>query len=191
MFLGCLCNRPLQENKSYLGSHRNLPLNLPATACITRADALFKVLCEAIPRPHPRILLRNKWISQDIWSLIDQHTDGRRYPSRDQLRMCHLGQRIRDNLNFNQAHQAKVSRGEIDSLLSGYPPLPGEAWMHLHVWYNDARNHVTPLTLVVLEADTQYNTYLYRWVPHTGEPIPVLVDTVDVADIVPSEEEIE
>ena len=63
--------------------------------------------------------------------------------------------------------------------------------MHLNVWYNDASNHVTPLTLVVLEADTQYNTYLYRWVPHTGEPIPVLVDTVDVADIVPGKEEIE
>ena len=47
-----------------------------------------------------------------------------------------------------------------------------------------------PPWLVTLEAVTKYRIDLYRRVPPLGEPIPILVEPVNVADGVLAEEDI-
>ena len=42
----------------------------------SRADTLFRALNKAILHLRMRTFPRNMWISQEIWSLIDQHTVG-------------------------------------------------------------------------------------------------------------------
>ena len=63
--------------------------------------------------PHPRKFLKIAWILQDTWSLIDQCAAGRRYPNREQLQLCHIDQRIRENLMADQARRETVVGGAL------------------------------------------------------------------------------
>ena len=75
MILGCLYSSTLREHTKYLGWRTwipLLPLNTP-----TREDGIFAALRRAIPKTKAQGEIKNAWILEEKWRLLDTRVSKR------------------------------------------------------------------------------------------------------------------
>ena len=102
---------------------------------------------------------------------------------RKQLQLRRLERKIRYNLRADREHKVTVTVKEIESLVSGDPPLPREARACMRGWYQSSRNRAPtyPVAIHSKVGDTIPDIPLPAGNPLV-ETISVLVELVDVAE---------
>ena len=78
----------------------------------------------------------------------------------------------------------------MESLLASDPPLIREAWIRMRGWYKDAVDHPPPPSRVTIYHMMAEWVELYRHVPFSGQPIPVVVTPLHIDKLVPKDKEI-
>ena len=132
MVLGCLSSSYLTEHKRYLGGRKKLPLRPPVEP--TREDDAFAALRRAVPKAKAREAKRNKWISMEIWRLVDERVSARRYPSKVRALKRRLGPAIKASLVADRRRRVDEAGAEVEALVGADPPLIQEAWHRIQGW---------------------------------------------------------
>ena len=193
MVVGWLCGASPSEHYSYLGGSTRLPLHPPVRQTKMRADKLFSELRRAVPKPDKRTERHNSWISSETYILVYEILSTRWEPRWYQRRFRRLGQSIRTLLKEDRQRRVTTAGEEVESLLTGDPSLPREAWRMIQGWYQEAADHAPPHARVTLERITAEREVLYCTVPPPpprGETIPLSVPPSPIDDSVPTEEEV-
>ena len=76
--------------------------------------------------------------------------------------------------------RVRIAREEIEALVSKYQVR--EAWSKTQWWYLEAKGHRVPPTSEQLDQTSILQEDLYRQRPPKGEPLPILVKLVSIAD---------
>ena len=144
-------------------------------------------LRRAVPKPHARERMKNRWISKDMWRVVDKRFSARRR-TRDQTRIRRLSRSIAASLKGYRRQRVATVGEEVEELLGADPTMPWEAWQRLKGWYTAAVDRVLPPARAILERITTERVNLYSYVPSPGTNIPVSVMPVPVDDSVPTED---
>ena len=124
MVLGCLA-APLRGNTQNTSRGRKrLPLRPPADPMME--DGIFAALQRAVSKQHTRERRKNRWISEDMWRLVDERVSARRKPAKDQTRIWRLSREIAASLNGDRRRRVETSGAELETLLGSDPPMPRE-----------------------------------------------------------------
>ena len=189
LVLGCLWSAPLSKCSECLGRRKRPPLRPPTTPM--REGGIFAALRRASPKPKARDAHKNAWILETTWRLVNKRVSACQDPARDQSLIRRLGRSIAEILKENCRRRAEKAGEEVERLLGLDPILHRKAPHQMKEWYRAAVERVPPPARVTLQRITAERVYLYRYVPHLGENIPVSVDPFLVNDLVPTEGKIE
>ena len=144
----------------------------PGRQTRTWADELFAELRRVVSKQDKRSACHNLCISAETWILVDERVSTRSEPGRYQQRLRQLGRAIWDSLKEYRQHRVTKSGEAVESLLTGYPPLPCEAWRRMRGWYQEAVDHAPLPARVTLERIMVECEELYCVVPSWGRLFP-------------------
>ena len=185
MVLGFLPSASLTEHKKYLWGRKRWPMRPPTKP--TRVEKTFAALRRVVPKAQPRAAIRNAWISEETWRLVDERVSARRDPRKGQALKRRLGRAVKASLAADQKQRADKAGSEVEALVGEDPPLIQEAWHRIQGWYKAAVDCAPLPARVTLERFTAERVALYRNVPPPVDNTPVAIKPFVVKDSVPEE----
>ena len=160
-----------------------MPMKPPTEA--TSEDELFGTQRRAVPKPHERDKHKNAWISEEMWTPVDDRVSARR-GTRVRERIRRLVQAFRASLKGDRKRRVEAAGTDVEALLGGDPPNLKEAWRRMKGWYSAAVNRALLPARATLERITAERVELYSYVPPPGGGILVTVTPSDIDDSVPT-----
>ena len=142
-------------------------------------------------KPRVREARKNYWIMEATWRLVYTRVSACRYLERYQSLIRCLARTINTSLKAYRRWRTEETGGEIETLLTSYPPLHKEPWHRMNRWYKAVVYRAPPLFRLTLEQITVERIVLYFQLKPPGENIPKYVEPFQVEDLVPTEDEIE
>ena len=139
----------------------------------------------------PREAIRNAWISETTWRLIDERISARRDPRYGQAFTRRLRKEIKKSLAEDRRRRADEAGAEVEALVKAHQPLIQEAWYRLQGCYKAAADQAPPPARSTLNRITAERVALYIRAPPLGDSIPVDIEPFAVEDGVPEEGEID
>ena len=142
MVMGCLPSASLTEHKRYLRGRKKLPLKPPTEP--TREEKVFAALRRSVPKTRAREARRNKWISTETWSLVDERVSARQDPAKGKAIKRRLGRPIKASLVADRIWRADEVGAEVEALVGADPPLIQKAWHRIQGWYKAGVDRALP-----------------------------------------------
>ena len=170
MVLGCFPSAPLSATKRYLGGRKRWPVRPPTEP--SRMDTLFAALRRAVPKPTPREVIRNAWISAETWRLIDKRVSTRRDHRYGKVDRRRLGKEIKESLAQDMRMRTEEAGAEVEALMKADLPLIQEAWYRLQGWYKAEVDRAPPPARATPKRVTAERAKLYSQVPPPGRHHP-------------------
>ena len=112
---------PTTDHKRYLGGQKRWPVRPPREP--TRTDELFAALRRAVPRAQLREAIRNAWILESTWRLIDERVSARRDPRYGRAFKRRQGKAVQKSLAEDIRRRADGAGAEVEALVKADPPL--------------------------------------------------------------------
>ena len=79
-----------------------------------------------MPKPQERERRKNRWISEDMWRLINERVSARR-KTKDQSRIQRMSRSIMASLKGYRKSRVETAGKEVETLLGADLPMPREA----------------------------------------------------------------
>ena len=135
--------------------------------------------------PHPRERLKNNWISDRTWKLVDRRAVLNRKGRLSQGEGRRLHRQIRASLKVDRRERARrVGETATSHLENGDLQ---EAWRSIQCWYRAASNRAPKPCRQTLEQQTRERVELYAGVENPGDTVRINVQPYDVRDDVPAD----
>jgi hypothetical protein len=125
------------------------------------------------------------WISAETWGLVDTRMVLRREVNHDRAAIRCLNRAVKASLKADRKHHVEVAGDKVESFLMADPPDLQAAWNPMKGWYREAGDRAPPPARSTLEKVTTERVALYQKEEPPGDPIPILVELVEVRDDVP------
>lgn len=183
-----MLSAPKWSNRRYLQGRMRFPLRLNKVGPQTRADTWLQELKKEKTPLTRETRARTSWISNTTWQLIDERASLRRQQPHNQKDARTLTRRIRAAVKADRKSRVEAAGAAIEAQLAANNARG--AWNRLQAWYRHAGDRPSKPSRKDVEIVTTEFSDLYRRVPPSGDPIPILVGTFNVPDNVPPETEI-
>jgi hypothetical protein len=189
MILGTLSSASLKVNRKYLRGRQRCPLKVSERP-LNKAAAVFEELQLSVERKECAVRRQVSWISSETWKMIDSRVAMRRLEGHDRAAIRRLTRRIQASLKVDRKRRVTIAGEKVEALLAQETPDLQGAWNALKGWYREAGDRAPPPSRDTLEKVTKERIDLYTKEAPPGDPIPIIVDPVEVSDEIPGEEEI-
>jgi exonuclease III len=190
MVLGKIRSAKLNENRAYMRGRKSFPLRIPSARPLKKAECLFEDLRLSAEKQETETRRVASWISAETWGLVDTRTALRRDVLHDRAAIRCLNRAVKASLKADRKRRVEVAGDKVESFLKADPPDLQAAWNAMKGWYRDAGDRAPPPARSTLKKVTTERADLYRKEEPPGDPIPILVEPVEVRDDVPDEGEI-
>ena len=148
---------------------------------------MFHHLKEASAEMEQETRHRPGWISEDTWTLIDQRSALRRTPGYSQATLQCLNCQV--NVSLREDWKRRVTKaGDATEAALASKDHKG-AWSKVKSWCKRASDRPPKPSWEELSEVTDECANLHMRSAPPGEPIPMMVDSFDVSDEVPDEDE--
>ena len=117
---------PLGSSPGTLGGVIISPSNYKTTKM--REDGIFTALWRAVPNLQARDAIKNAWIMEATWKLVDERVSTRQHHAKDQSLIRRLVCAIAESLKGDMQRRADKAGAEAEALVGLDPPLNQEAW---------------------------------------------------------------
>ena len=121
MLVGCQHSAPAREHAKYITGRKKLPLQPPTEP--TREDGIFAALRMAVPKPHSRERLKNEWISEETWRLVNERVSAQRGVG-VKAKIRRLSREIAASLKGDQKRRVETAVEKVETLLGSNLPNP-------------------------------------------------------------------
>jgi hypothetical protein len=190
MVLGKIRSAKLKENRKYLMGRKRFPLRIPTARPLKKPESLFEDLRLSAEKQETEKRRVASWISAETWGLVDTRTSLRREVNHDRAAIRCLDRAVKASLKADRKRRVEVAGANVEAFLMADPPDLQAAWNAMKGWYRDAGDRAPPPARSTLEKVTTERAALYRKEEPPGDPIPIMVEPVEVPDDVPDEGEI-
>ena len=125
----------------------------------TQLDAAYEELQQDVGRPPPRERPANKWITDEMWKIVNKRALLRRKGILSQATARSLGREIKARLKVDRLLRATTTATNIEGCLGAGEFV--EAWRHLKGWYRAAEDQPPKPCRETLAKQTQERIDLY------------------------------
>jgi hypothetical protein len=166
---------------------QQFPLSLPRGPR-AQLDAMYEELQRDVVCPPPRERPANKWITDEMWRIVDKRALLRRKGILSQAAARSLGREIGARLKADRLLRAATTASNVEGCLAAGEYI--EAWRHLKGWYRSAEERAPTPCPETLAKQTQERIDLYAAHQTPGVMLPLHVDPALVPDAAPTDSEL-
>jgi hypothetical protein len=182
MILGKIRSAKLKKNGAYLRKRKRFSLRIPSARPLKSAESLFEYLQLSVEKQETETRRVASWISAETWGLVDTRTALRREVNPDRAAIRCLNRAVEASLKADRKRRIEVAGDKVESILMVDPPDLQAAWNAMKGWYREAGDRAPPPARSTLEKVTTERAALYRKEQPPGDPIPILVEPLEVRD---------